>query len=106
MKTYDFYDKIEKRIESDLNMLDIVKKIRYMQVMLNSTHFNSEVKRYKVGHTYHNVIDLEETENAYPKQHKTGRVELLSHEDQDRGRADENIDHQILNRGVPLCSHE
>ena len=26
----------------DLNMVDIIKKIRYMQIMMNSTHLNSE----------------------------------------------------------------
>jgi hypothetical protein len=74
-KTYRFQDHIAERLESDMNMVDIIKKVRYMQVMLNSTHLTNEVRRYKLAHTFQSVLDFEEADLIYPKQHKLDEME-------------------------------
>jgi hypothetical protein len=85
-------------------MIDIIKKVRHMQVMLNSTQINTEIRKYKLGHTFHNVIDLEQEEFAYPKKNKV--EDLAENPYQANDQIDENLDHQILNRGVPLYPSE
>jgi hypothetical protein len=46
-----------------MNLVDIIKGIRYQQVMMNSTNIQSESRRLKIAHTFQSVIDLEEDEN-------------------------------------------
>ena len=57
-KTYSFYDHLEERIESDLDIVDIVKKMRYMQIMLNSTHLNSIDEKDRFDeHLNHQILN-------------------------------------------------
>ena len=91
-KAYKFYDHLEERIESDLNMVDIIKKIRYMQIMMNSTHLNSESRRYKLYHTFQNILDLEDDEKKYPKQ-KLNIGEMEENPNEKKDHVDNHLDH-------------
>jgi hypothetical protein len=88
-----------------MNMVDIIKKIRYMQVMLNITTLNSESRKFKLAHTFQNVIDLDEQEFMQPKQNKNEFEEMDSNTPM-RDQVDENLEHQILNRGVKVMSND
>ena len=51
-----------ERLRKDMNMVDIIKQIRFQQVMMNSTNVPSESRRLKMSHTFQSVIDVEEEE--------------------------------------------
>jgi hypothetical protein len=49
------------RIDADLNVVRIVKKLRHLDVISNcSTLLKSKERRFQVSHTYQNVIDLDD----------------------------------------------
>ena len=53
------------RVEADLNVVRIVKKIRHLDVISNcSTLLKSKERRFQVAHTYQNVIDLDDEGSA------------------------------------------
>ena len=45
-------------MDEEFDIIKLVKKVRNMQVMLNSTHLHTEVRRFKLAHTHPNVIDM------------------------------------------------
>ena len=51
-------DEGQRRMDEEFDIIKLVKKIRNMQVMMNSTHVNSEKRRFKLAHTHPNVIDM------------------------------------------------
>lgn len=49
------------RVDADLNVVRIVKKLRHLDVISNcSTLLKSKERRFQVAHTYQNVIDLDD----------------------------------------------
>ena len=52
-------EKSRDRLKKDMNLVDIIKKLRYHQVMMNSTNIQSESRRLKLAHTFQSVINIE-----------------------------------------------
>lgn len=58
LKRYQVYDETVRRLDDEMDIVKILKKMRNMQVMMNSTHVYSEARRFKLAHTFHNIIDI------------------------------------------------
>ena len=54
--------KTKKERDEDVRIKE-EKKMRNMQVMMNSTHVNTEARRFKLAHTFHNIIDIVESDD-------------------------------------------
>lgn len=72
-------DEGTRRMEEEFDIVKIVKKIRHMQTMMNSTHLYSEKRRFKLSHTNANVIDMVSSEDDM----KTGEC-VHRYKNQDR----------------------
>ena len=81
-----------------MNMVDIIKQIRYQQIMMNSTNITSESRRLKMSHTFQSVIDLEEEEEIMPIANRRMQTSF------DPNEVDPNIEYQIINEGIPMQS--
>lgn len=81
-----------------MNMVDIIKQIRYQQIMMNSTNVTSESRRLKMSHTFQSVIDLEEEEEIMPIANRRMQTSF------DPNEVDPNIEYQIINEGIPMQS--
>lgn len=66
-------------MEEEFDIVKIVKKIRHMQTMMNSTHLYSEKRRFKLAHTHANVIDMVSSDDNM----KTGEC-IHTYKNQDR----------------------
>jgi hypothetical protein len=93
-------EKSRDRLKKDMNIVDIIKKLRYQQVMMNSTNVQSESRRLKLAHTFQSVIDIDEDEklqiHAKNRRVPLGESEFLGME------IEPNIEFQVLNHGVPV----
>lgn len=63
LKRYQVYDETVRRLDDEMDIVKILKKMRNMQVMMNSTHVNTEARRFKLAHTFHNIIDIVESDD-------------------------------------------
>ena len=54
-------DTIKKRMREDLDVVDILKKLRELQVIVDNSKIDENV-RFKINHSYNNVINLEDAD--------------------------------------------
>ena len=54
---------MKKRVKEDLDIVDIIKKLRELQVIVDNSKIDDRIK-YKINHSYSNVINLEDHEQA------------------------------------------
>ena len=47
-------------MDKELDMLDVVKNMRYMKVLMNGTHLRNEKNKYLLQHTFQSVLDVDE----------------------------------------------
>ena len=50
-------------MEEEFDIIKLVKKVRNMHTIMNSTHVYSEKRRFKLAHTHPNVIDMVSSED-------------------------------------------
>lgn len=56
-------DTIRKRVKDDLDIVEIIKKMRELRVIVDNSKITKNVK-FKINHSYANVINLEDHEIA------------------------------------------
>lgn len=54
-------DTVKKRMKEDLDVVDVLKKLRELQVIIDNSRIDKSV-RFKIDHSYNNVINLENME--------------------------------------------
>ena len=47
-------------MDKELDMLDVVKNMRYMKVLMNGTYLRNEKNKYLLQHTFQSVLDVDE----------------------------------------------
>ena len=90
VKRYHVMEEGTKRMEEEFDIVKIVKKIRHMQTMMNSTHLYSEKRRFKLAHTHANVIDMVSSDDNM----KTGEC-VHRYKNQDRRMKVQAIEGEI-----------
>jgi hypothetical protein len=91
LKQYKVYDETVRRLDEEMDIVKILKKMRNMQVMMNSTHVNTEKTRFKLTHTFHNIIDLVESDDEFCKlveQDRKMKIQALDGEELPSGVED------------------
>jgi hypothetical protein len=91
LKQYKVYDETVRRLDEEMDIVKILKKMRNMQVMMNSTHVNTEKTRFKLTHTFHNIIDLVESDDECCKlveQDRKMKIQALDGEELPSGVED------------------
>jgi len=63
MKHFEVYDEGKRRLDEEMDVIKIMKKMRHMYTVMNSTHVHSEKRRLKLAHTFNNVIDIVESDD-------------------------------------------
>lgn len=59
-------DTIKKRMKEDLDVVDILKRLRELQVIVDNSKIDDRI-RYKINHSFNNVINLENHDQELPK---------------------------------------
>lgn len=62
------YKEGSKRVRDDTNLVNIVKKLRHLEIILDNSLLNSDARKLKVAHTYHNIINVDsdlDSDSAY-----------------------------------------
>ena len=48
----------KSRMAKETNIFEVVRKLRYMQTVMEGTFLSQDKKKYMVQHTHQNIIDL------------------------------------------------
>jgi hypothetical protein len=55
------------RLQEDLNLISLIKQVRYMSAILDSSLLKSKSRKFQVMHSRQNVIDLDSDEGYFHK---------------------------------------
>ena len=57
------YDKIEDKISNDLNIVQLIKRVRDVKILSNQ-QMNAHLK-FKIDHSHKNIINLESSQESF-----------------------------------------
>ena len=105
------YEKGQDRIDTELNIIKIMKSVRDMKVLLKSSLMDKEAK-FQIKHSRKNLIDIDETISS--EEYETGRPnddisfndikDMQKNPEKDKRTADPKIIRRILTRN--MISHK
>ena len=51
------------RLDDDMNIFQIVKKVRHLQIMMENSFLKNDSRKFMISHTAQNMINLDLTES-------------------------------------------
>ena len=66
------YEKGQEKIEKELDIVKLVKNLRYMKILLRSSLMSKKMK-FDIMHAQKNLIELSEEEEEEPQDKKDGQ---------------------------------
>ena len=60
------YDQGKDKIREDLDIVNIVKKLRQLEAIIDVSLLTSEKRKFWVNHTINNIIDVEDDLQIHP----------------------------------------
>ena len=52
-------DKGREKLQKEMNLMTLIKRLRYLEIILENSLLHKRSRRINVMHTYHSIIDLE-----------------------------------------------
>ena len=59
----EIMEKGREKLQKEMNITSLIKRLRYLEIILENSLLHKKSRRMNVAHTYHNIIDLDQDNN-------------------------------------------